>query len=194
MKCEIVVCAGGASLILFINEKCLGAKASDVFRLITSAGGRSWSSFGLRLRDSRRRGRIKVGSDQNINIEPSQTNFVLPFENLVDANNPMFGSESLLHSGKFNVLVANFTSSCSVKSRGLTVLCWHLTEFIVAQFVSYAVEQGGWSAWANIKATRSHEITLIRHIVGEYATSNSDRPKEFIDVVRRVTRHATKNH
>ena len=40
MKREIVVCAGGASLILFIDEKCLGAKASDVFRLITSAGGR----------------------------------------------------------------------------------------------------------------------------------------------------------
>ena len=55
----------------------------------------------------------------------------------------MLGSESFFHGGQLDVLAADFPAASSVITRWLAVLCVHLPDLVVAEFVGDTIQQSG---------------------------------------------------
>lgn len=126
---------------------------------------------------------------------------------LVDADDPVLAGEGLLHRVKNRSLVRETNSTDSISNltrweQAVVIVVGHLVPMLCQWFyfqewqnnVHQAVFHGIRRSFVDTVLTTGSEEVALLDLIRPDTLGDSDHPKEFVDIVARVSKKATKNN
>mmetsp|Transcript_34527 Transcript_34527/g.31226 ORF Transcript_34527/g.31226 Transcript_34527/m.31226 type:complete len:223 (+) Transcript_34527:169-837(+) len=116
---------------------------------------------------------------------------ILSWLSSINSDNPVLTGESFLKSSQFKSFVSDFRLSQGIISSTSSITLSNLIKSVVAELVHQAVKHG--ISGILIDSVLASAIVVFFFDMGEHTTTNSDHPKEFVDIITRVMRVSTKD-